>query len=46
MSESMNYHLVALMKAGKPSPFLKQIDQLTKVQARIYHESDHLLPEE
>ena len=46
LSESMNNHCVSLLKSNKTSPFLKQIDSLMRVQARVYHESDHLLPEE
>ena len=46
LSESMNNHCVALVKSSKESPFLKQIDSMKNLQARIYHESDHLLPEE
>lgn len=46
LSESMNQYTVSLIKAKKHSPFLRQVDSMATMQARVYHESDHLLPEE
>lgn len=39
-------YCIQLMKSSKPSPFLKTVDSLKSVQARIYNSTDHLLPEE
>jgi hypothetical protein len=46
LSEGMFNHCVSLSKAGEQSPFLKQIDRFTRLQARVYAEADKLLPEE
>ena len=45
-SESMNGYSVSLLKANRPNPYLKEVHSMTPLQSRIYHESDHLLPEE
>ena len=45
-SESMNGYSVSLLKANRHNPFLKEVHSMTPLQSRIYHESDHLLPEE
>jgi len=37
---------VSLLKSNKPNPFLKEVTTLTNLQARVYSETDHLLPEE
>ena len=46
LSTSMFAHTDAILKAKKENPFLKRLDSLTLLQARVYAESDHLLPEE
>lgn len=45
-SEAMNKFVISLLKADKPNPFLKEISSLSTLQARVYSETDHLLPEE
>jgi hypothetical protein len=42
----MNGYSVSLLKANRHNPFLKEVHSMTPLQSRIYHESDHLLPEE
>jgi hypothetical protein len=46
LSTSMFSHTDSILKTKKENPFLKQVDSLTLLQARVYAESDHLLPEE
>jgi hypothetical protein len=46
LSTSMFSHTDSILKAKTANPFLKQVDGLTLLQARVYAESDHLLPEE
>ena len=46
LSTSMFSHTDSILKAKSENPFLKQVDGLTLLQARVYAESDHLLPEE
>jgi hypothetical protein len=45
-SQAMFKFTVELNKAKKPSPFLREIHTMTNMQARVYHENDHLLPED
>lgn len=46
LGTSMNDYCVQLIKSKKQSPFMNKLQSLKAVQARIYYESDHLLPEE
>jgi len=46
LSEAMFKHTVSLLKAKKENPFIRQVNSLTTLQARVYAETDHLLPEE
>lgn len=46
LSEAMNTYCVSLLKTNGESPFMRDLRSLTTLQARVYHESDHLLPEE
>ena len=47
LSESMFEYAKSLHKDKiKPNPFLKNINNFKIMQARIYSENDHLLPEE
>ena len=39
-------HVKALHKDKKQNPFLNQVGTLKVIQARVYSENDHLLPEE
>ena len=33
-------------KLSKPNPFLREVQSMKNIQARVYHENDHLLPED
>ena len=47
LSESMFQYAKSLHKdKSKPNPFLKTVNNFKIMQARIYSENDHLLPEE
>lgn len=46
LSESMFTHATSLTKAKAPNPFLRHVERLKLLQARVYAETDHLLPEE
>ena len=46
LSESMYSYATAMAKARQPNPFLRHIERLNVMQARVYAETDHLLPEE
>jgi hypothetical protein len=42
----MYQYVIALNKQKGANPFLKHVDRMSVMQARVYAEADHLLPEE
>ena len=46
LSQQMYEYSQALLKDKKPTPFQKTVNGLTLLQARIYANQDHLLPED
>ena len=46
LSQSMYEYNTSLLKEKQPNPFFRTINGLTMMQARIYANQDHLLPED